>query len=753
LVAASALALGLPGASSASLTVDGATLYGSRIGGLAGSSVAAAGDVNGDGIPDVIVGAPLTSTTDMGPARTKNGEAFVVFGPFGPHEMISLGKLGSRGFRIVGGDWYDAKDQLGAAVAGIGDINGDGYSDVAAMAQRGGAPNTDALRGYAAVIYGGPSTATIDLKAGIGTRGYLTYMPSPYYEHKYLSVSAAGDINGDGLPDFMFGDPQYYDSSAGTCTQCSNGDVYVEYGNRNRPGALDAGALGAAGYRIVGSGHLADLGVGLAPAGDINHDGIGDLALGEPGCTPNVMTPCAGGAVYVLYGQKSAPSTVTMPPSAGTGFRILAPPQSGGLGTAIASPGDVNGDGRPDLLLGMPYASFLGAGSGNGLAYIFFTPANPPATTDLGAPGAPAAVIEGAGHGDALGSAVASAGDIDGDGYADIAVSAPTAGDQQRGSVYVVRGLHSPGVLDLSQGLPVDAGYELTAPTPSYLGTSLADLGDLNHDGRDDLLAGAPGGDPAGVPNAGFAYVQFAAPVPSVLTGVAQNVTASAASIPATVTPSSQPTTVHIDFGSTPSLGMQSNAVDAGEGDGAATFRIPLGALAPATSYDYRAVAANASGTVYGKVRSFTTSATSLPGGGPAVGPTKPDLIAPVARIAAKPCRGTRRHCRRVRSRRASWRILNGTVTDAAPSSGIAVVEVSATTRRARHCAALGTRGFTRRSCKARPRYLTATVRRGVWSIALRGLPRGTVLIRARARDRAGNLQRRPATRTLHLTS
>src|SRR4051794_39466625 len=189
LIAALAITLVPPCVANAALTVDGATLYGNRAGGLAGASVSAAGDVNGDGVADVIVGAPLTSTANAGPARTENGEAFVVFGPFGAHEVISLGNLGSRGFRIIGGDWYDAKDHLGSAVAGIGDVNGDGYADVAAMAERGGAANTQALNGYAAVIYGGPSTANVDLKAGIGKPRYRTEPPPPHFPPNYPSVS------------------------------------------------------------------------------------------------------------------------------------------------------------------------------------------------------------------------------------------------------------------------------------------------------------------------------------------------------------------------------------------------------------------------------------------------------------------------------------------------------------------------------------------------------------------------------------
>ncbi|MDX6663884.1 MAG: hypothetical protein QOG68_90, partial [Solirubrobacteraceae bacterium] len=108
--------------------------------------------------------------------------------------------------------------------------------------------------------------------------------------------------------------------------------------------------------------------------------------------------------------------------------------------------------------------------------------------------------------------------------------------------------------------------------------------------------------------------------------------------------------------------------------------------------------------------------------------------------------------CKTVRARRASWRVLKGTVTDAAPSSGITRVEVSAITRHGKRCSALRKDGFAKVSCKAKLRYFAATVTGGTWKITLRKLPRGTIRIRARARDAAGNLQRKPAIRTLHLT-
>src|SRR4051812_27485468 len=87
-------------ASATPLKVQGATFYSASSGALAGSSVAKAGDVNGDGVTDVVIGAAHASTPTPAPARKENGLAYVVFGPFGPHQVIDLDKLGSRGFKL-----------------------------------------------------------------------------------------------------------------------------------------------------------------------------------------------------------------------------------------------------------------------------------------------------------------------------------------------------------------------------------------------------------------------------------------------------------------------------------------------------------------------------------------------------------------------------------------------------------------------------------------------------------------------------
>src|SRR4051812_25362441 len=283
LIAAAALVA--PQAASATpLKVQGATFYSASRGALAGSSVAKAGDVNGDGVTDVVIGAPHASTPSPAPARKENGVAYVVFGPFGPHQVIDLDNLGSRGFTLIGGAELEPdKMHLGSAVAGLGDVNGDGKDDVAIASERGGKLNTNALKGYVAVVFGRTSTATIDMRNGLGAGGFLVNLPTPYYAHSLLSVAGGGDVDGDGRPDLAIGDPVFYDQGESYCTECAHGEVYVVFG-RHETTPLEANALGAAGYVIQGHSTRSYLGVALSGAGDLNHDGRADLVIGEPQC-------------------------------------------------------------------------------------------------------------------------------------------------------------------------------------------------------------------------------------------------------------------------------------------------------------------------------------------------------------------------------------------------------------------------------------------------------------------------------------
>ena len=258
---------------------NGFALSGIAAGDRSGSSVAAAGDVNGDGVADFLIGAPSVAVDEKPGA----GQSYVIFGTTqGFPAAVELAALdGTNGFALNG---IAAGDRFGASVAAAGDVNGDGVADFLIGAPFA-TPNNRAFAGQSYVIFGTTQgfPAAVELAALDGTNGFiLKGINSP--DLSGMSVSAAGDVNGDGIDDLLVGAPPLLFSITGLA-----GQSYVIFGTtQGFPAAVELAALdGTNGFALNGIAAGDASGTSVAAAGDINGDGVGDLLIGAPAAAPN----------------------------------------------------------------------------------------------------------------------------------------------------------------------------------------------------------------------------------------------------------------------------------------------------------------------------------------------------------------------------------------------------------------------------------------------------------------------------------
>ena len=499
---------------------NGFTLTGIDAGDRSGFSVSSAGDVNGDGYDDLIIGAFRADPNGDSYA----GETYIVYGGAsapGRDGVLDLSRLAldGNGFILTG---IDAGDNSGTSVSSAGDVNGDGYDDLIIGARRA-EPNGDFDAGETYLVYGGanaPGTGgVLNLGALDGTNGFILNGIDERDQSGW-SVSSAGDVNGDGYDDLIIGanraapDEGFY-----------NGETYVVYGGASAPGTegvLDLGALdGTNGFILTGIDAGDQSGNSVSSAGDVNGDGYDDLIIGAYWADPNGDS--RAGETYLVYGGASAPGTggrFNLSDLDGTnGFILTGIDAFDYSGRSVSSAGDVNGDGYDDLIIGARYADPNGD-SRAGETYLVYGGASAPGTDgmlDLSSlNGTNGFILTGIDADDFSGSSVSSAGDVNGDGYDDLIIGARFAdpnGDSEAGETYVVYGGASApgtnGVLDLS-GLDGTNGFTLTGiDAGDRSGWSVSSAGDVNGDGYDDLIIGVPFAAPNGNIRAGETYILY----------------------------------------------------------------------------------------------------------------------------------------------------------------------------------------------------------------------------------------------------
>jgi len=422
----------------------GIAITGAGISYNTGYSVSSAGDVNGDGKADMLIGAYGYSSN--------TGIVYLIYGGSNLAN-INLASLGISGITITGaGTNY----QTGFSVSSAGDVNGDGKADMLI-----GAYGYSSGTGIVYLIYGGSNLANINL-ASLGSSGITITGAGTGYLTGY-SVSSAGDVNGDGKADMLIG-------AWGT------GIVYLIYGGSNLAN-INLASLGSSGITITGAGTGYFTDQSVSSAGDVNGDGKADMLIGVPEYFSEA------GIVYLIYGASNL-ANINLASLGSSGIIITGAGANYYTGWSVSSAGEVNGDGKADMLIGA-----FGYSSYTGIVYLIYGGSNL-ANINLASLGSSGITITGAGTNYYTGYSVSSAGDVNGDGKADMLIGA-FGYSSFTGIVYLIYG--GSNLANINLASLGSSGITITgAGTNYYTGYSVSSAGDVNGDGRPDLLIGAP---------------------------------------------------------------------------------------------------------------------------------------------------------------------------------------------------------------------------------------------------------------------
>ena len=422
-----------------------------------GISVGGAGDFNGDGIGDIIVGASLYNSNA--------GRIYVLFGRPGLGGDIDTTSMTTSDGITIDDPGGNSRIGWNDTARGAGDFNGDGFGDIIFSGYQGGSN-----RGYSWVILGSASPASIPTIGSITTAEGARYRGASTAWWSGYGIGATGDINGDGLDDFVIG--SYYGAS-------NNGEAHVIYGKSSPTAAsVDLNTIpGSYGFEVIGNSTYM---YSVSGAGDLNGDGLGDIVLGSSD----------GSRTFVIYGEAGTGRTTinTSSLAASDGFTINTGADK--LGQSTSGGGDFNGDGTPDFV-----SAYDRRTSDTGVTMLFYGDVGNLTVGSHSA--AQGSLILGDNTNSLSGSSTSLRGDVNGDGLVDLLVGAQgadyTATDS--GAAHLIFGQSgiaaSTTLNTFNNGTD---GFRLDGPATNNmrLGASV-DLSDVNGDGCADLIMGANG--------------------------------------------------------------------------------------------------------------------------------------------------------------------------------------------------------------------------------------------------------------------
>lgn len=372
-----------------------------------GKTVSGAGDLNGDGYDDVIVGAHA--------ANAYTGKGYVFYGGAAMNNAADL---------VMSGEF--SNDEFGCSVSGAGDVNADGFADALI-----GAIGSNSSIGKSYVYLGGASMDNVS-DITITGEGFLNYFGA--------SVSGAGDVNDDGYSDVIIGAYGYNGNT---------GRAYIFYGGAVMNSIADV--------TMTGEATNNSFGYSVSDAGDVNGDGFADVYVGAYGYGTSK------GRAYLYYGGASMNNAVDI---FMTGEESL-----NYFGYSVSGGGDINGDGFADMISGA-----YGYSSNSGRAYVYTNTMRGSDISDV--------TMIGENVGDGFGYVVSSAGDVNGDGYDDVIVGAKNFGSYIGRAYIYFGGITLNNVADI-----IMTGESVQ----NFFGESVSGAGDVNNDGYDDVIVGSKG--------------------------------------------------------------------------------------------------------------------------------------------------------------------------------------------------------------------------------------------------------------------